>query len=104
MAMKKHCCEKMSLEASRTCKDHEDPFTCPDCIIFYSSKFDEYGIIIHDGGMASFSIQFCPWCGTALPSSKRSVWLETLSDLGYDDPWNQDIPEEFRSNLWYKNR
>jgi len=100
--MKKRCCEKMLEEASRTCKDHEDRFECPDCIISYLSQFDEYGIIVHGGGVSSIDIQFCPWCGASLPPSKRDIWLDTLSDLGYDDPYNQEIPEEFKSDLWFR--
>jgi hypothetical protein len=93
----------MAFEISRTCRDHEDTFDCPDCLVNYSSKFDEYGFIIHDGSRSTVIIQFCPWCGTALPSSKRDVWLDTLIDLGFDDPWNQEIPQEFQSDQWFRN-
>jgi hypothetical protein len=102
--MKKYCCERMSQEVSRTCADHNDPFECPDCIIFYSAKFDEYGIIVHDGGSNTILVQYCPWCGSGLPTSKRDVWLDTLADIGFDDPWNQEIPPEFQSDLWFRNR
>ena len=30
-----------------------------------------YGLIIHDGGTSAVTIQFCPWCGSKLPASKR---------------------------------
>jgi hypothetical protein len=32
------------------------------------------------------------------------LWFETLAKLGYDDPADQEIPEEFESDKWYKNR
>jgi hypothetical protein len=98
---KKHCCETMTDKANYVCKQHKDPFDCPDNLIFYSAKFDEYGIIIHDGGSSFIEISFCPWCGTKLPMSKRDLWFDTLEELGYDDPFDQDIPEEFRSDKWY---
>ena len=37
---------------SRECPVHPDRRDCPDAIIEYISKFDEYGIIVHDGGSA----------------------------------------------------
>ncbi|MER2010328.1 MAG: hypothetical protein ABS939_23085 [Psychrobacillus sp.] len=83
------------------CEQHENPFDCPDNLIFYSSKFDEYGIIVHDGSTSFIEISFCPWCGTKLPMSKRDLWFDTLEKLGYDDPFEQDIPQDFNSNKWY---
>lgn len=77
-------------------------FDCPDNLIFYSSIFDEYGIIIHHGGSSSIEIAYCPWCGTKLPISKRDLWFNTLVELGYDEPFDQDIPEEFNSDKWYR--
>jgi hypothetical protein len=97
----KHCCETMTDKVNYVCKQHKDPFDCPDNLIFYSARFDEYGIIIHDGGSSFIEISFCPWCGTKLPMSKRDLWFDTLEELGYDDPFEQDIPEEFKSDKWY---
>ncbi|WP_420800291.1 DUF6980 family protein [Neobacillus terrae] len=45
---------------------HENPFECPDKIIIFDERNDEYGLIIHDGGTSSISIEFCPWCGSKL--------------------------------------
>ncbi|KIL45088.1 DUF6980 family protein [Jeotgalibacillus soli] len=73
----------------------------PDNLIFYSSKFDEYGIIVHDGGTSFIEISYCPWCGTKLPMSKRDLWFDSLEKLSYDEPFEQDIPEEFKSDKWY---
>lgn len=85
------------------CDVHKDNYDCPDVLVSYISKFDEYGLIVHDGGSSSISIYFCPWCGTKLPESKRDSWFNTLEQLGYDDPAEQDIPKEFHGNEWYKN-
>jgi hypothetical protein len=54
-----------------SCKQHSNPFDCPDCIMLYFNKFDEYGIPIHDGGTSCIIIKYCPWCGKKLPKSKR---------------------------------
>ncbi len=102
--MTKHCCEMMSENIELNCDKHNNPFDCADVLIHYSKTFDEYGIIIHDGGSSYVGIDFCPFCGTKLPESKRDLYFSTLEKLGFDNPWEQDIPEEFNSNLWYKNK
>ncbi len=70
-------------------------------IIQYSDRFDEYGIVIHDGGNSSIIINYCPWCGKELPKSKRDEWFDTLEKLGFINPLEEDIPIEFKSNLWW---
>jgi hypothetical protein len=86
------------------CDMHSDPFDCPDCLVHYVEKFDEYGLIIHDGGTSFCLISHCPWCGTALPESKRDRWFDELAALGFDNPSEQDIPERFQSSEWYRDR
>ncbi|GAA0348706.1 hypothetical protein GCM10009092_11350 [Bowmanella denitrificans] len=99
----KHCCRDMERATSLNCKQHRDVFECPDVLISYISKFDEFGLIIHDGGSSSVVIRFCPWCGSKLPLSKREIWFEKLEELGFDDPTEQKIPEAFESDAWYSN-
>jgi len=89
---------------SEKVNQHMNSLQCPDNIIFYSAKFNEYGINIHDGGSSFIEISYCPWCGTKLPNSKRDLWFNTLEELGYDDPFNQNIPVEFNSENWYTNQ
>lgn len=60
--------------------------------------------IIHQG------INHCPWCGTNLPSSLRGAYFETLENeykldvdiFSIKD--NPNIPEEFKSDEWWKKR
>jgi hypothetical protein len=89
----------MRSDLSNKCDVH-DRLACPDALIHYSLKFNEYGIIVHDGGASSVQIHFCPWCGTQLPASKRERWFEELEKLGID-PWSDDVPERFQSDAWY---
>lgn len=102
--MSKHCCEDMVRNSTLDCDIHTDKYDCPDVLIHYSEKFDEYGLIVHDGGTASIHMNYCPFCGFKLPESKREQWFDELEALGYDDPWDQDIPEEYESDKWYKNK
>ena len=61
-----HCCDAMRRAIEFVCDQHSDRFDCPDCLIHFSSKFGEYGLIVHDGGSSSVAIRFCPWCGSEL--------------------------------------
>lgn len=74
-----------------------------DDIIYYSLKFDEYGIIIHDGGSSYITIEFCPWCGKRLPNSKRDLWFDKLDELGIENPMENEIPIEFTTDEWWKS-
>lgn len=95
------------------CKDMENNTYCIDQslsldnskVIYYSSKFNEYGIPICDGknGIATsyILISNCPWCGKRLPESKRDEWFESLEKIGYDSPLDQNIPLEFKTSEWW---
>lgn len=94
----------MDEQVNHTCPIHTNPFECPDHLIYYLAKFDEYSLIIHDGGSSSVGIEYCPWCGTKLPESKRDLWFDRLEELGYDDFYEQDIPKEFHTGEWYRDK
>lgn len=92
----------MQAQVDLVCPTHAVREDCPDALISYSDKFREYGLVVHDGGSGSIRIGFCPWCGTKLPASLRDRWFEALAALGFEDPWEQDIPEAFHSDAWYR--
>lgn len=100
----RHCCSAMTKALEHHCAEHSNRFECPDALISYYDKFDEYGLIIHDGGTAVSSIDYCPYCGKKLPESKRDLWFDTLESMGYDDPTEQEIPSEFQSGDWYRGK
>lgn len=102
--MSRYCCSKMERSIDIICKLHKNPFNCPDAVIWYDMKYDEYGLIIHDGGESYIEINYCPWCGNKLPESKRDLWFDTLEKLGFEDPIQQDIPIEFETDDWYIKR
>ncbi|MDQ0273681.1 DUF6980 family protein [Cytobacillus purgationiresistens] len=64
--MNKHCCNDMTYHANFKCDIHKDLFECPDKLIFFHERDNDYGLIIHDGGSSSIEILFCPWCGKKL--------------------------------------
>ncbi len=68
-----HCCEAMrsAVEDWRKCPFNHYPYPCPDELI-RKRKDGSYGILIHDGGTATHTINHCPYCGTSLPSAEHS--------------------------------
>lgn len=69
-SIKKYCCEEMEKNINDKCPMHNDPFDCPDNLVFYNKKAKEFGIIVHDGGHSYVAINFCPWCGAPLKTEK----------------------------------
>jgi hypothetical protein len=98
-----HCCKEMDDQINFTCDKHENTFDCPDKLVSYIAKFDEYGLIVHNGGTASYLIMYCPWCGKILPKSRRDEWFDKLESLGFNDPSEENIPEEFHTSSWFKS-
>lgn len=94
------CCDRMKEELEWTCAHGHSPSECPDVLIAYVAKFDEFGIRVHDGGSSIVRIAFCPWCGTRLPESKRDRWFDELERRGID-PYEHEVPPEFRRDAWY---
>ena len=94
----------MRAQLTHQCDQHPDPDNCPDVVVTYHPRFDEYGMPIRDGGSSSMGMRFCPWCGTEKPQSKRDLWFDTLATLGFDDPTEQSIPDDFNSDAWWRSR
>ena len=81
--MADHCCDDMRHQLAWYCDKHSNPYECMDCLILYSKKDKEYGLVIHNkGGGSVWTISYCPWCGQRLPGSKRErgrrLWLDEL--------------------------
>ena len=64
------------------CTVHRDKFECPDALVSFTSHFNEYGLIIHDGGSSSIAIEFCPWCEQSFLSQNVIYGLKPLKHLG----------------------
>ncbi|MEU8104605.1 DUF6980 family protein [Nonomuraea muscovyensis] len=100
--MSEYCCDAMARQVAWRCDGHEDPFECPDALVKFDARFQEYGLIIHDGGTSTIGIGFCPWCGSRLPDSQRDRWFEELEQRG-TDPWADEIPAEYNDGRWLRS-
>ncbi|WP_373300048.1 DUF6980 family protein [Streptomyces albospinus] len=68
------------------CDQHGAPFACPDALIDFTATFQEYGLIIHDGGTSTVTIEFSPWCGRRLPESQWDGWFDRTRT-----PWDRSV-------------
>jgi hypothetical protein len=82
-------------------KFSSEDFDNVDTPIVFIRKFDEYGLKIWDGGSSSVTLDFCPWCGEKLPTSKRDRWFDEIEKLGID-PWTEDVPDKYNTDEWFK--
>ena len=107
----KHCCEAMTRQVNWQCDTHASRHACVDALIGFTSKFQEYALIIHDGdpsivddGSASGGvvISYCPWCGARLPDSQRDRWYDEL-ERGGIDPVSDDFPDGFDDDRWLRS-
>lgn len=94
------CCKFMEENALLQQPDDDDAFVNSDKLVYYNEMFDEYGLIVHDGGQSYIIINFCPWCGEKLPQSVRDKYFLELEKLGYDSPYEENIPEKFKTSAW----
>lgn len=102
-AERPHCCGQMRLAVEERCEQHPNRYDCPDALVDYVEKFDEYGLIVHDGGSSYVVIDYCPWCGAKLPESKRDEWFDRLEAMGLDPGIDdEEIPPEYQSGAWWR--
>ena len=84
------CCEEMR-QSVKECN-----------VIHYNEVFDEYGISLVEDDVSYILLNYCPWCGKVLPTSKRLAWFEQLEELGFENPlFRDDLPMVYRSSEWY---
>ena len=96
------CCDSAKVQLTNSCHDNHTTGTkqCPDQVITYSSKFREH--YISPVGCPTYSIRFCPFCGTELPTSLRDEWFSELEALGISHPLFEVVPEPFKTSQWWK--
>lgn len=101
-APERYACVHLAYFVTAKCAEHEDPFDCPEAVVIYAPELDEYAIPVRTEKGSLIPISHCPWCGIELPQTKREEWLEELAKRGIDDPTTQEVPEEFRTDRWWR--
>ena len=97
VAQREHCCEDMDffLKEGKVAIDY-----CP--------IEREYSIKLPSSSAIQV-INYCPWCGTSLPTSLHENYYEILQrEYGIDDLTDvhqqKRIPKEFTTDEWWKKR
>ena len=98
---REHCCEQMTAQANLKSPMAESPLLgTTDKRIYWSVLFDEYGLICQPSPEV-LPIAHCPFCGVALPASRRDDWLRKLEATGWKT-WGDPIPEYMLSPGWHE--
>jgi hypothetical protein len=76
--------------------------------IVYSDKTREYALRLYDDEGETLvidCIDYCPWCGRALPAPLRDEWFALLRErVPTIEPFDDELPEEFRDGTWWRSR
>ncbi len=70
--------------------------------IGYCEKTREFTIRCTDG-QSGIVLKYCPWSGKQFPPSLRDSYFDILEEMGLD-AWEDEIPKEFQSGEWWKQR
>jgi hypothetical protein len=79
-------CVHIAYHVTYECSQHDSAWDCPDRVLVYDERLEEYGLPIRDGGSSSIGIDFCPWCGLELnkviQSRHHRPWIARGSECG----------------------
>lgn len=90
----KHCCKEMEYHL------HND-----EICLWYSPRERFYGIFYKEGyGGGVQTIHYCPWCGIKLPKDLTDELWECFEQIGIDDLDDPKIPDEFKTDEWWRKR
>ena len=87
----------------------------PDCPLKYDAATRYYdmsapvSLVKKNVVWPCYVVNFCPYCGTKLPSDLVEERMEVLErEYGIDDPYDPKqkklIPKEFKTDKWWKKR
>jgi hypothetical protein len=71
--------------------------------IRYEPILREYWIM----GKRNILIKYCPWCKYEFPKNLRDEWFDILErEYNIESPTDNetDLPEEFKTDEWWKKR
>lgn len=87
-----HCCKEMSffIEEKKVA-------------IYYRPQFREYAVGLRQMS-ASQIIHYCPWCGKKFPLGLDDAFFEEIEKLGFETANDLNLPEEFKTDEWWKKR
>lgn len=98
-----YCCKELQFFLNYQFDVFRGTYEFPSNLLAYNAVLDEYGINMKDG--TSFvPIRYCPWCGQPLPESKMNRYISELQQMGYEQIFSEEVPDEFKSDEWWRKR
>lgn len=101
MLIGKRTLDPMSVNPPHLCSWLASSLEEPAFQLRYRDMYREYGIYIQDGGSSFIVIDFCPFCGEALPTRLRDEWFRRLRALGLE-PDDPRLPAEMEDGTWWR--
>jgi hypothetical protein len=78
-------CVHIAYQVTQQCQEHEDPWDCPDYVLIYNPRFDEYGIPIRDGALRRWASCTAPGAEpSCLPRNEicgSKLWLPSADHV-----------------------
>ncbi len=100
VALERYPCVHLAYYTAVWFADRADAGTTQNVAIVYNPRFDEFGIHLYDRSV--LGIRYCPWCGKKTPESRRDEWLARAQALGLTDQNDPRLPDELKSDAWYR--
>lgn len=92
-----YCCEKM-----------KEAFLSNRFELHFEKRFSETFCDRRDHGGGYWYWDFCPFCGKSIKSKNEEYARVLKKELGIDDPYDDEVektlPEEFKTDEWWKKR
>lgn len=96
---RQHCCPAMTEQVNLQSPLVSSPLLgSTDKRIYWSTVFNEYGLICQPSTEVLVISHF-PFCGSALPVSRRREWFEALERTGWRT-WGDPIPPRMLTCEW----
>ncbi len=70
----------------------------------YYDPCDRSYYIESENKKSVYVIEYCPWCGTKLPTYLGGVMVDYILEAGYEGFDDPNLPEEFKTDEWWKKR
>lgn len=79
-----------------------------DCPVAYDPVFRQWRLLqLYHRVHRDWELEYCPWCGTALPNEQGDEWTRRVEQLGFTEGGHYSeipgLPEEYRTDRWWRD-
>jgi hypothetical protein len=73
-------------------------------VILYTPKWRSFGLVIGGDPDDQFILRYCPFCCKKLPEDLVDAHFDAIRDENGDGRPLDPLPEEFKTDEWWKKR